>query len=92
MSNLKKRGRKPKNKIIVNENPEFDNTNTNDVIIKINNIKYDDNDINNTDNMGNIDNIGNADNMDNTCNICKNCEKIGAINNEFLPLLIHFKL
>lgn len=95
MSNLKKRGRKPKNKIIVNENPEFDNLNSNDVIIKINNIKYDIDNTDNTDNMdnaNNIDNIDNADNTDNVDNtnnidnICKNCNKIDVINNEFVPL------
>jgi|TARA_B110000977_G_C10976320_1_gene454346 hypothetical protein len=84
MSNLKKRGRKPKNKIIVNDNPKFDNTNINDVIIKINNIIYDDND--DIDNMDNIDNIGNIDNTDNIHNICKNCEKKNIINNEYVPL------
>ena len=32
----KKRGRKPKNKEIVNENPVFDNVNKTDVIVKLN--------------------------------------------------------
>ena len=31
----KKRGRKPKNKEIINENPVFDNQNTTDVIVKL---------------------------------------------------------
>ena len=45
----KKRGRKPKNKEIINENPVFDNQNTTDVIVKLNL----NNEINNNIELGN---------------------------------------
>ena len=35
---VKKRGRKPKNKIIINHNPCFENNTNKDVIIKIENV------------------------------------------------------
>ena len=50
----KKRGRKPKNKEIINENPVFDNQNTTDVIVKLNL----NNEINNNIELGN-DNLNN---------------------------------
>jgi hypothetical protein len=95
MSNLKKRGRKPKNKIIVNDNPEFDNANSNDIIIKINTEKnensIDDIDIifsiddiidNNIDIIdNNIDIIyNNMDNIDTTKDIDNICKNCNKIN------------
>lgn len=99
MSNLKKRGRKPKNKIIVNDNPKFDNLNNNDIIIKINTKKneniMDDIDIifsmdnnidDNIDTINNIDTANNIDTIKDIDNICKNCNKINLSNNDFVPL------
>jgi len=86
--NNKKRGRKPKNKIIVNDNPEFDNLNNNDIIIKINTEKNE-NSIDDMDNFYMNDNIDDTDtinNTDTTDNICKNCNKTNLSNNDFVPL------
>ena len=67
----KKRGRKPKNKEIINENPVFDNQNTTDVIVKLNL----NNEINNNIELGN-DNLNN-DNYslleDTNISLCWNC-------------------
>ena len=60
-NNPKKRGRKPKTNIIVNDNPVFKNNNFDDVIVCINN----------TDNIDSISNI-NDDNINDNISIIKN--------------------
>lgn len=74
MNSKNKRGRKPKNKLVVNENPCFDKENT-DIIIKIqnNDTKTDniyDNIYDNLDKNAEVDNI--LDNIKNKCIICNN--------------------
>ena len=81
MNVVKKRGRKPKNKIVINDNPCFDNKEV-DIIIKIN--KDLDNDLDN-DLDKDLDN--NLDNdLDNDLdNYCKKCNKDIIVNN-ILPI------
>lgn len=94
MNVVKKRGRKPKNKIIINDNPCFESNNNKDVIIKIENI-IDENIIDENiidkniidkniiyDNIS--DNIINNNNSD-KLNTCKNCKE-NIIDNHILPI------
>ena len=69
----KKRGRKPKNKEIVNENPVFDNVNKTDVIVKLNLNNTTNNDIELDNNLNSDMNYSLLENT-NTC-LCRNCSK-----------------
>ena len=69
----KKRGRKPKNKEIVNENPVFDNVNKTDVIVKLNLNNTTNNDIELDNNLNSDMNYSLLENT-NTC-LCWNCSK-----------------
>ena len=69
----KKRGRKPKNKEIINENPVFDNQNTTDVIVKLNL----NNEMNNNIELGNDKFNNNNYSLleDINTSLCWNCSK-----------------
>ena len=69
----KKRGRKPKNKEIVNENPVFDNVNTTDVIVKLNLNNMTNNNIELENNFNSDMNYSLLENT-NTC-LCWNCSQ-----------------
>ena len=77
MENKKKRGRKPKNKIIVNENPKFEQDKVENLISSIS-IKK------NTESFSiiesnNIDDI-NYQSNENKCDLCWNCSQNIYIN------------
>ena len=80
----KKRGRKPKTNIIVNDNPVFKNNNFNDIIICINNkneINTNNNKLNNNDNYENV--ITKSDTY-----MCKNCKF--KLSKNFIELPINY--
>lgn len=78
---VKKRGRKPKKKYVVNDNPIFDNNTEGEIIIKIKN-NTEDLDIDNLDDISDLDNLYSIDNLyiDDTEKLCMNCS-IGLDNN-----------
>ena len=90
----KKRGRKPNNNIIINENPVFDNTESTDIIVKLDDINNNNNNNNNSDNdikniiENNIESTFSELNINNTKKICWNC--CLPINNYFIGLPIKY--
>ena len=78
---VKKRGRKPKKKYVVNDNPIFDNNNEEQIIIKI---KKDN--VDNFDNLDDFDNLYNFDNLDDSDNLCMNCSKKQTKTFKSLPV------
>uniref|UniRef100_A0A6C0CXB3 MYM-type domain-containing protein n=1 Tax=viral metagenome TaxID=1070528 RepID=A0A6C0CXB3_9ZZZZ len=87
----KKRGRKPKNNVIVNDNPVFE-THNNEYIIKLNSV--------NIHNNQNIDNIGENDYChqnsiitNNISELCWNCcEKLNSNNIYGIPIIYKNKI
>lgn len=73
----KKRGRKPKNNIIINENPEFNSKNEPSLVLKLNKDNYinnediDSNNINLNNELNNIDTINNNNILNNNENNIK---------------------
>jgi len=69
----KKRGRKPKENIIKNDNPVFtSNTNTNNLIIRLKKVNVKHDNIDSFDNKEIFEEI-NETNEDNVCSLCWNC-------------------
>ena len=84
---VKKRGRKPKQKYIVNDNPIFDNKNDPQIIINIKKSKLLNYTLDNLDNYSN--NICNIDNIDNNIDkFCINCNC--KLSNNYISLPIKF--
>ena len=65
----KKRGRKPKQSIIKNDNPVFDNSNNNNLIIRVKKSNVVDNNIQSFNNLIEYENVE----KENKCKMCWNC-------------------
>jgi hypothetical protein len=89
---VKKRGRKPKQKYIVNDNPIFDNNNSEQIIINIKKKKTIDYNILDSDNISSMYNIDNIeDKIDNIDNIDKFCMKCNCkLSNNYTSLPIKY--
>ena len=78
----KKRGRKPKNNVVVNDNPVFEILND-DLIVKLNNVE------NESDNINNESEFSNTTFTKNTSELCWNC--CCKLNNNIIGIPLQYK-